>query len=327
MRTQPIAVHAGEGGPVLHPFAAALPGSDEAVLYVTASGICNTDLEICRGYKGFRGVLGHEFVAVTGDGVRVVGEINVACGACALCTRGLVRHCVNRRTVGMNRHDGAFAPALNLARRNLHRVPDAVFDRAAVFTEPLAAALQIAEDRLVGPGDRVVVLGAGKLGLLIAQAVARLGADAVVIARRARARALLDRWGIAQAEAGEIAPGWADAVVECTGTPGGFAQAVGWLRPRGTLILKSTYASGDGGEAGLAGAMTRVVVDELRVFGSRCGPFETALDWLARGLIETEPLIDAVYPLAEAERAFTHAAQPGALKILFDHGGQREPEG
>ena len=298
------------------------PAPGEALVRVTLAGICNTDLELIKGYMGFRGVLGHEFVGIVEAspdpallGQRVVGEINAYCGECPTCRAGRPTHCPHRTTLGIFGRDGAFADFLTLPARNLHVVPETVSDRVAVFTEPLAAALEILEQVAVRPTDRVVVLGDGKLGLLVAQVLALTGCDLVAVGRHERKLDILRRRGIAVRLADDLsALGEADIVVECTGNPDGFAAARRLLRPRGTLVLKSTYH-------GLASVdLTGLVVDEITLVGSRCGPFAPALRLLASGLVEVEPLIDAVYPLDEGLAAFERAATRGTLKVLLSVG-------
>ena len=297
------------------------PAPGEALLQVLLAGICATDLEIVRGYAGFSGVLGHEFVgrvlacAARPElvGQRVVSEINIGCGACGPCRAGRCEHCQQRRVLGIRGRDGVFADFVVVPVENLHVVPDSLPDQAAVFTEPLAAALRIQEQIDLRPTDRVLVLGDGKLGQLVARSLAGVGCELVVQGRShdRRGMALLRAAGIATAAAGDIPPGWADVVVECTGSPAGFDQALALLRPEGVLALKSTYA--DPGTINLS----RVVVDEIRVVGSRCGPFQPALAALASGAVDRLPLIDAVYPLAEGVAAMEHAARRGTLKVLI----------
>lgn len=297
--------------------AAPQAGPGEALIRLRMAGICNTDLELMRGYKSFAGTLGHEFVGEVLDGPdewigrRVVGEINISCGECDLCRRGMRTHCRNRATLGLMNYDGAFADVFRLPVENLWPVPDKIPDEQAVFTEPLAAACEVLEAGVIAPETRVIVIGAGKLGLLVAQVVRLTGADLTVVARRERPRSLLAAWGISIAQVAELEPGRADVVIDCTGSADGFAAALDLVRPRGAIVLKSTYV-------GLPEAdLTRVAVDELRVIGSRCGPFGAALRLLAAGLVDPRSMIDARYPLVEAERAFAQAAQPGALKVLL----------
>jgi threonine dehydrogenase-like Zn-dependent dehydrogenase len=244
-------------------------------------------------------------------GRRVVGEINAYCGECPTCRAGRPTHCPNRTTLGIWGRDGAFAEYLTLPARNLYPVPDGLPDEAAVFTEPLAAALEILEQVHIRPTDRVVVLGDGKLGLLVAQVVALLGCDLVVVGRHPEKLAILARRGVSTALAGETDGLVADVVVECTGRPEGFATAKRLLRPRGTLVLKSTY------HGQVEADLTALVVDEISLVGSRCGPFPPALRLLQRGLVDVRPLISEIYPLSEGEKAFAHAAEPGTLKVLL----------
>ena len=298
------------------PAPALQPG--QALIRVTRAGICNTDLELVNGYMNFSGVLGHEFVGevVEGEpdwiGKRVVGEINVSCGACDLCREGYPTQCRNRTTVGIAGHDGAMADHIALTTNNLHVVPENVTDDEAVFTEPLAAALQILECSPISPHNDVVLIGAGKLGLLCAQVLHLTGARVRAVIRRPQQAELLSRWGIESVSYEDLPRGHAHVVVDCTGTAEGFSAALNLVRPRGTIHLKSTYA-------GLPQAdLTRVVVDEARVIGSRCGPFPAALRLLASHRVDVQSLIAARYPLDDALAAFEHAAQPGMLKVLLD---------
>ncbi len=290
---------------------------DEALIRLRLGGICNTDLELMAGYKGFRGVLGHEFVGevVAGPeewlGQRVVGTINVACGRCDMCARGVPEHCRNRSVLGIYNYDGAFADVFRLAARNLLRVPDSVPDEHAVFTEPLAAACRIPEDAHIRPSDRVVVIGAGKLGMLIAQVIKLTGADLSVIVRHERQATLLAAWGIRAVRREDVPDGLADVVVDVTGNASGFADALEIVRPRGTLVLKSTYHCLPQAD------LTRVVVEEIHLVGSRCGPFDAALRLLEQRLVDVEPLIEARYALTDAVAAFEHAARRGVLKVLL----------
>lgn len=290
----------------------------QALLKIRLAGICNTDLELVKGYMHFRGVLGHEFVGQVVDGApewlgaRVVGEINVPCGQCDLCLEGVPSQCRNRVTVGLRGHDGAFSDVLALQTSVLHRVPDTVTDEQAVFVEPLAAAFQILEAAHISPRHDVVLIGAGKLGLLCAQVLKLTGARVRVVVRRDAQAQMLERWGIEAVRITEVQANRAHIVIDCTGTAEGFSMALGLVRPRGSIVLKSTYV-------GLPQAdLTRVVVDEIRVIGSRCGSFEAALRALAHGLIDTQSLIEARYELAEGVAAMESAARAGALKILLE---------
>ncbi|HNS49721.1 MAG TPA: alcohol dehydrogenase catalytic domain-containing protein [Anaerolineae bacterium] len=289
----------------------------EALVRPTLVGICNTDLEILRGYANFSGILGHEFVGVVERctdpafaGQRVVGEINITCGKCDMCRIGRREHCLRRSALGIRGRDGALAEYVALPVTNLHLVPRSVPDDAAVFAEPLAAACKILEQVHVHPLSRVVVLGDGKLGLLVAQVLALTGADLIVAGRHEDKLAILSRRGIATTAGDPLYYSGADLVVECTGRAEGFHTALELVRPGGTLVLKSTY------HGQIQADLSRLVVDEITVVGSRCGPFATALRYLEMGLVEVVPLIAARYRLADAAEAFHHAALPGTLKVL-----------
>jgi 2-desacetyl-2-hydroxyethyl bacteriochlorophyllide A dehydrogenase len=300
---------------------AAPPPSGEAVVRVRLSGICGTDLELVRGYYPFTGVPGHEFVGVVEEapgaeewiGRRVVGEINAACGTCATCRAGRRTHCPSRTVLGIRGRAGAFAERLALPVENLHEVPPGVPDEEAVFAEPLAAALQIQAQVALRPEQRVLVLGAGRLGTLVARTLARTGALVRVAARLEKRRAQLAAAGIDAVAPEDVAAGSADVVVDCTGHPEGFARARAAVRARGTIVLKSTYA----GDAPVN--LSSVVVDEITVVGSRCGAFAPALDLLRSRAVPVADLVHARFPLARGVDAFAEAARPGALKVLLEH--------
>ena len=290
----------------------------EALVRVLKAGICATDLELIRGYAGFRGVLGHEFVGrversdVGGwQGRRVVGTINLGCRSCAVCRTDGPEHCPRRTVLGIAGRDGAFADYLALPVANLLPVPAGLADEEAVFTEPLAAALRIPEQLQVGPSGRVAVVGPGRLGLLIAQVLALTHDRVVVLGRRPGSLDLPRELGLETALAADAGSDAWDLVVEATGNAAGFAAALEMVRPRGTLVLKSTFA----GSPELD--LTKLVVGEVTVVGSRCGPFAPALDLLAAGSIRVRPLIEADYPLADALAALDHAARPGVRKVLL----------
>jgi threonine dehydrogenase-like Zn-dependent dehydrogenase len=289
-----------------------------AVVRVALAGICNTDLEIVKGYMGFRGVLGHELVGTVEEGPaqwkgkRVVGEINFACGVCAVCRNGLGRHCARRSVMGILNADGAFAELIAVPLANLREVPDGVSEEDAVFTEPLAAAFEILEQIPMLPGTRTIVLGDGKLGLLVAQVLSLAGAEVLAVGRHAAKLAILERRGIETVHADQWRREPADLVVEATGTAAGFAAAVAATRPRGTLVLKSTVAGRP--EVDLA----PLVINEISVIGSRCGRFEPALRALADGSIDVHSLISARRPLGGAVEAFEEARRAGVLKVLVE---------
>ncbi len=291
----------------------------EALVRVTLAGICNTDLEIVRGYAGFSGTLGHEFVGVVERspdpsqvGRRVVGEINAGCGRCELCLGGDARHCAERTVLGIHGRDGAFAEYVSLPPGNLLEVPDGVSDRQAVFVEPLAAACSILEQVEIGPGHRTAVIGDGKLGQLISRVLARTGCDLVLIGKHADKLELAARSGVNTLDApAEGLEGSFDMVVEASGNPSGFELAVKLVRPRGTIILKSTF------HGKLEIDTARIVVDEISIVGSRCGRFSDALELLAGGAFDLEPLIAATYQLDRGIEAMDVARRPGALKVLL----------
>ncbi len=291
---------------------------ETALVRVALAGICNTDLELVKGYMDFRGVLGHEFTGTVEEGPsewrgkRVVGEINFACGRCASCRRGLQRHCPTRRVMGILNADGAFAELVGVPVSNLHVVPDGVDDAAAVFVEPLAAAFEILEQVSVGPGIDCVVLGDGKLGLLVAQVLFLAGARVLAVGKHADKLRILRARGITTALAADWNRTPADLVVDATGSAAGFAAALSATRPRGTLVLKSTVATT--AELNLA----PVVINEITVVGSRCGRFAPALRALEAGSIDVRSLISARRPLRDAADALQLAAAPGVLKVLLD---------
>lgn len=296
------------------------PPPGEALIRVRRAGVCNTDLELMRGYMNFRGVPGHEFVGVVEAadgredliGRRVAGEINAACGACETCRANRPTHCPQRTTLGIDRRDGAFAEYLTLPFENVHPLPDAISDDAAVFVEPLAAACEITDQVRIRPTDRVALIGDGKLGLLCAQVLALTGCELIAVGRHADKLAILERRGISTTtESDQLATASFDILVEATGTPDGFAAARRLVRPRGVIVLKSTYA----GQA-IPVNLTTLVVDEVTLIGSRCGPFEPAIRLLANKQIDVESLIHARYPLAEGVKAFEHAARKGTLKVI-----------
>jgi len=320
----------------------------EALIRVVLAGICNTDLEILRGYMGFHGVLGHEFVGIVEEvysdaardraliGKRVVGEINAACHRpdCSYCQKEMFTHCPNRTTLGIDRRDGIFADYTRLPLENLHVVPDNVSDEEAVFTEPLAANFEILEQVHLRPTTRVVILGDGKMGQLAAQVLTLTGCDLTMVGKHPEKLALATQRGIATYQVKDVeqagTPGVTgtakatttseaksiiterriDVVIECTGSSQGLALAMAMVKPRGTIVLKSTVA--DRSTLSLA----PLVIDEIRVQGSRCGPFAPALRALSNKLVNVQSLINATYTLDEGMKAFKHAGERGVLKIL-----------
>lgn len=318
------------GGPVIST-APAGPRPGEAWLRVRLAGICATDLELLRGYMGFEGTLGHEFVGEVVDapgaggptswaGRRVVADINCPCGTCPTCRAGRPTHCPHRTVLGIAGRDGAFAEFVSLPVANLHPVPDGVPDEAAVFVEPLAAACQLAEQIHVRPSARVVVLGAGRLGQLCARVLALTGAEVIAITRSPEKRALLPRGVTALSPESAAEAAGADVVVECTGSAAGLSQAAALVRPRGTIALKSTVHRPPGASTDLPD-LNGWVIDEVTVVGSRCGPFEPALRLLASGAVDVAGLVTARYGLSDSHAALAHAARPGAVKVLLDPAG------
>jgi alcohol dehydrogenase len=290
-----------------------------ALIRLLCGGICNTDLELQRGYYGFAGTPGHEFVGevIEADspawiGRRVVGEINLACGECDWCRRGLGRHCPQRTVLGIVNHPGAFREYLTLPERNLHALPDGLPTERAVFVEPLAAACEILDQVALPCASQIAVLGDGKLGLLIALVLNAYGHRVNQFGRHREKLQIASRAGVSTEVAVDSLPEMAfDWVVDATGSPEGLRQAVRMTRPRGTVILKSTIH-------GLVSVDTApVIVNEITLVGSRCGRFEPALDLLNRNLIPVEDMISEQFPLADAPLAFERAAQKGVLKVLL----------
>ncbi len=295
------------------------PAAAEALIRVRLAGVCSTDLELVRGYYPYTGVPGHEFVGEVVNspsepswvGKRVVGEINIACGGCTMCQSGLPRHCEKRRTLGIHEWNGVFAEFLVLPLANLHLVPENIPDQAAVFTEPLAAAYEILEQTRLDPTESVLVIGAGRLGQLVAQVIQQTGCKLEVLVRHSKPRQLLAQRNIRTLTEQELRAKKYDLVVEATGSPDGFSLALNSIRPRGRVILKSTY-KGD-----MQANFSAVVVDEVTLIGSRCGPFEPALKLLSEGQVDPLPLVEAVYPLEQGLAAFEQAGLTGVLKILI----------
>ncbi|MDP6372327.1 MAG: alcohol dehydrogenase catalytic domain-containing protein [Vicinamibacterales bacterium] len=296
--------------------------ADECRIRVTLAGICGTDLQLLDGYArdvGFTGVLGHEFVGVVEEvpssvdsswmGQRVVGEINVGCGACDWCHRGVKEHCPARTALGIRGRPGAFAESLSLPAANLHRVPDQLGDRTAVFVEPTAAACRLLSQVPPTASDDVVVLGDGRMGLIVGQVLATTGARVTVVGKHADKLAVARGLGLSSAVAGDLGERAADYVVDATGRPGGLAHALQIVKPRGTLVVKSTFH----GEARLP--LSALVVDEVRIVGSRCGPFAPAIDMLVSGRVRVEPLIAETFSLDDHQAAFDLARR--SLKVLL----------
>jgi len=299
-----------------HPAPKAAPG--EALIRVRLAGICATDLELVKGYAGFNGIAGHEFVGRVEEaedkdwiGRRVVGAINLGCRKCTVCLGAGPEHCPRRTVLGIIGKDGVFAEYVTLPLANLLTVPDEVADEEAVFTEPLAAALRIREQARIRPSDRIAVVGPGRLGLLAAQVLRAAGGEVAVFGRNEPSLRLPRSWGFESRPVEEGGSDSFDLVVEATGNEAGLAHSLRLVRPEGTLILKSTFQ----GQSRID--LTGLVVKEISVIGSRCGPFAPALRLLARREIRVREMIEAEYPLSEGIAAFEHAARPGSLKVLL----------
>jgi threonine dehydrogenase-like Zn-dependent dehydrogenase len=294
-----------------------VPDQESAIVKVHLAGICSTDLQIFKGYMNFRGVPGHEFVGSVRQGPenwlgkRVVGEINFGCGRCEFCDRDLTRYCPNRTVMGILNADGAFAEYVAVPVENLHVVPPSVSDEQAVFTEPVAAAFEILRQIQVSTGDEILILGDGKLGNLCAQVLRLTGAKLTALGKHQDKLDLIRRTGVRTTLLNEWEPRLFDVVVEATGSAAGLELAISAVRPRGTLVLKSTIAGAH--QVSLA----PLVINEINLVGSRCGIFSDALEALAARQISVVPLIEQVYPLAQGIEAIQHAGRPGARKILL----------
>lgn len=293
-------------------------GPQQARIKVNLIGICNTDIELVKGYMGFRGILGHEFVGIVDAcdderwlGKRVVGEINLGCGSCPNCYAGMQRHCPSRSVLGILNKDGAMAEYVTLPTANLHVVPEHIPDDVAVFTEPLAAACEIAEQVHLVPGMKTMVIGDGKLGLLIVQVLQKYGCDVSLLGRHDNKLEIARSSGATACKKAADLPSSFDLVVEATGASAAFSLALGKVRPRGTLVLKSTYAGN------LSVNMAPLVIDEIELIGSRCGRFGPALKMLAQNEVATQNMVSECLALSEAMSAFKLAQQPGVLKVLL----------
>ncbi len=288
-----------------------------ALVKVHLAGVCSTDLQILQGYMKFRGVPGHEFVGSVSEGPeewlgkRVVGEINFGCGGCEFCSRDLSRHCHDRTVMGILNADGAFAEYVAVPVENLHLVPTPVSDEQAVFTEPLAAAFEIVRQIQINTGDEILILGDGKLGNLCAQVLRLTGAKVTALGKHEDKLKLIKRTGVRTVLLEDWKPRLFDVVVEATGSAAGLELAISAVRPRGTLVLKTT----------LAGAhqlsLASLVINEINLIGSRCGVFPDALEALAAGQVSVTPLIEEVYSLPQGLEALQYAARRGTRKILL----------
>ena len=293
----------------------------EALLQISLAGICSTDLEITKGYAGFTGVMGHEFTGIVTAvydqaesdwiGKRVVGSINQGCGQCNLCLHNNPEHCPKRRVLGIINKDGVFADCTSLPICNLLPVPDSVTDEMAVFTEPLAAALRIREQVAIRPSAKIAVIGSGRLGILIGQVLALGGTEVTMLGRRQEMLELPAKWGLQTGLVNNCPDNSFDLVVEATGNIAGFAQSIRLVRPQGTLILKSTFQE----HAQLD--LTKLVVAEIKVLGSRCGPFAPALRLLEQGAVDVKSTINEEFALSDGLAALAYASKSGVRKVLL----------
>lgn len=287
-------------------------GDGEVILKVRRAGICDTDLQLARGYMGFCGILGHEFVGETTDGTRVTAEINNPCHRCQTCLSGRTHHCPHRTVLGILGHDGAMADHVTVPAQNLHAIPAGIEDRRAIFIEPLAAAFRMVEQIRPGPGVRMAIVGDGKLGLLCTWAARATGAEVTLVGKHPDKLALAGD-GISTLSLDE-APKLGrrfDVVADCTGSPTGLPTALGLVRPLGTVVLKTTIA-GD-----YAINLAPVVIDEVTIVGSRCGPFPRAIEALASGEVDPMPLLGPEFPIDRAEDAFRAASAKGSKKVTI----------
>jgi threonine dehydrogenase-like Zn-dependent dehydrogenase len=293
----------------------------EALIKVLRAGICGTDREILKGYSGFHGIPGHEFVGrvVECDDAqwrdrRVVGEINLACGHCRWCAKGLGRHCPARTVLGIVNRPGVFAEYVTLPVENLHEVPDEISNEAATFTEPVAAACEILEQMTLAPGTEVAIIGDGRLGLLVTQVLQQAGAQVTLVGRHGWKLDLARAWGVRVLSEGDaaLASSSFPVTVEATGSPRGISEALRLVEPRGTLVMKSTFHGAATFDA------TKLVVDEVTLLGSRCGLFAPALDLLRRDKVTVRHLITKTFPLEQGLQAFQYLEQTSALKVLLE---------
>ncbi len=295
------------------------PQTDEALVKVSMAGICGTDLEILQGYMAYKGVLGHEFVGVVVEskdkdlvGKRVVGEINVGCENCDFCKKGMSRHCPKRTVLGILNRDGVFAEYLSLPERNLHVIPDSITDEQAVFVEPIAAAFEIKDQIPLNPDWHVAIVGDGRLAQLIVSVMKTICQDITCFGKHQKKLNRLEKLGV-QTKIGlrSVDQACFDMVIEATGSNSGFLDSMKLVKPRGTVILKSTIASKENLD------LTPAVVNEITLVGSRCGRFKPAIDALATGIVSTDGLIDSIYPLEKFSEAIEQAKKSESLKVLL----------
>ncbi len=291
---------------------------DDALIRVSYAGICNTDLEITKGYMGFQGILGHEFVGTVEkssnkeiEGKRVVGDINIACCKCFYCAHQMSVHCPQRSVLGILKRDGVFAEYTTLPLKNIHVIPDSVSDEEAVFIEPLAAAFEILEQVDISPEDKVCIMGDGKLGILIAQVVSLTKCNLTAVGNHKDKLSILDNVGICTRLSSDLSDDQFDIVVDCTGSESGIKTALHIVKPRGRIILKTTVAKQSTVD------LNAIVINEISLIGSRCGPFAPAIEALSTKKINLLPLISREFKLEDGLEAFQYAARKEALKVLL----------
>jgi threonine dehydrogenase-like Zn-dependent dehydrogenase len=296
-----------------------VPLKGEALIRITHAGICNTDLEITKGYMGFQGIPGHEFVGIVEKceskrlvGRRVVGEININCGSCPECLNNLGNHCPDRSVLGILNKDGVFAEYATLPVNNLHTLPDEVSDEEAVFVEPLAAAFEILDQVSINASHKVCVLGDGKMGNLVGQVLSKTGCDLLIFGHHREKLSILDEMDIKTTRREQLSNARFDIVVDCTGSRTGIETALDIVKPRGTVVLKTTVANKRNVD------LNKIVVNEITLIGSRCGPFPAAIKAIKARSVDLSPLITRTFPLEDGVRAFQFAAGKDSLKVVID---------
>lgn len=295
------------------------PKGQEALIQVSTAGICQTDLELIKGYMHFEGIPGHEFVGKVIESPsdqkwiakRVVGEINIGCGSCSYCLQGLSRHCPSRSVIGIKNHSGAFAEYIALPLTNLHVIPDSLSDKEAVFVEPLAAACEILEQVHIQPALKIAIIGDGRLAQLIARVLLLAGSDLTVIGKHDDKMMLFQKNNINTCHFQNVKTNKFDLIIEASGSPSGFEEALKLIKPRGKIIIKSTY------KYRLDFDLTQIVIDEISLIGSRCGQFEPAIRLLKNKLVLVEDLISHEFNLEQHDEAFKKAADSQSLKTIF----------
>ncbi len=295
-----------------------IPNDDEALIQILTAGICNTDIEIIKGYMGFKGVLGHEFVGLVKQSKqnelidkRVVGEINIGCNKCIYCINNLQKHCLNRKVIGIYNKNGTMSEYITLPTKNLHILPNTINNYEGIFVEPLAAACEILTQIHILPDYKIMILGDGKLATLIAQIINIVNPNLYVKGINPQKIKLLNNLSINADSKLFNKKEW-DIIIEATGNPEGFKIALDYIKPRGIIILKSTY------HKNIKINQNNIVVNEITVLGSRCGNFNMAINLLHNKLVDVKPLITKILPLENYKTAFRLAQNPNSYKIIFE---------